>query len=870
MKFSGRKANNTEPGHDQDNGKANEMALFVNNQITTKLSYWDKDLICLYANDSYLEWFGKTREEMIGKTIQQLMGPDIKSLDFMKMAVQGQKMVFERNISPRGTITRHTMVTYYPDFGDNGSVKGFISQIDDITELKEKELALTASELKFRSILESAPDAIVIADSDGIIRLVNSQSEEMFQYNKEELIGKPVEILMPERFRKTHPQKRNSFATNPHSRPMGNLILFGRRKNGEEFPTDVSLSPMKTEEGILISAAFRDISWKVEKENELLKSHNEIRDKAQQIENILENITDSFAIIDKEWIIRYWNRSAEIVTSKLRAEVLGENLWDLFIVSKNTVIYNNFKKAMVSQVPVHFEHYSKRMYKWFDVSVYPSAEGVTTYFKDITVRRNHETELMRVKNNLSAMINASKDMLWSIDANYKLVSANQAFSDFVKDTNGNEIQEGDNVLIGLDKGKVNQEWKQQYDRSLAGESFIVDSMAFAGRQIRFDPIYDSSQQIIGVACHSLDTAERNQLEKEKIETAQRFTAIVQNGSDLIFILNENTMPTYVSPSVYSHLGYTPEFLYGKSAAEFIHPKDFAKLILMAESFAGQQVMEIPPIRIRHSNGSWRWIESTIDNLFDHPAVQGLVLTAKDITERKKRETERDLMFKELTRSNNDLKQFSFITSHNLRAPLSNITGLLAVLDLDVMDAGNKEILGMVEKAAGQLKETIDDITEIVVIKNTIDTPMSSIDVAKMFNRVNKNFLNTENDIAARILLDFAVSEIRFNKTYLESIFINLISNAIKYRQAGVTLKIEVSTHLNEEGKTVLVFRDNGIGIDLKRHKDRLFGMYQRFHSTIEGQGLGLFIVKSQIEALGGRIDAESELDKGTKFIITFP
>lgn len=623
----GKKTKHIESYQDQYR-KADEMALLITNRITTMLSYWDKNLVCIYANEAYIEWFGKAEEEIIGLPLQELIQVDDQSMSFIQKALDGEKVVFERDFSPHGT-NRYTLVTYYPDIED-GEVKGFISHINDITAQKEKEIALTASELKFRSILESAPDAIVIADSYGIIRLINSRSEEMFQYTKEELVGQPVELLMPERFRNTHPQKRDSFSSNPHSRPMGNLILFGLRKNGEEFPVDVSISPLKTDEGMLTSAAFRDISWKVEKENE-----------------------------------------------------------------------------------------------------------------------------------------------------------------------------------------------------------------------------------------------SKQLEKEKDETAQRFTAIVQNGSDLIFIIDENNIPTYLSPSVYNHLGYTPEFLYNSSVVDFIHKKDYAKLILIAQA-SGDKEVQLPPIRIKHADGSWRWIEATIDNLFDNPAVQGLVLNAKDITDRKKRETERELMVKELTRSNNDLKQFSFITSHNLRAPLSNITGLLSVLDHESLDSGNKEILEMVDKAAQQLKNTIDDITEIVVIKNTIDTPLSAVDVKKMFNRVNKNFLNTENDIAAQISQDFTVNEIRFNKTYFESIFINLISNAIKYREAGTTLKIQVSTHLNEEGKAVLVFSDNGIGIDLSRHKDRIFGMYQRFHTHIDGQGLGLFIVKTQIEALGGKIEVESELHKGTKFIITFP
>jgi PAS domain S-box-containing protein len=142
------------------------------------------------------------------------------------------------------------------------------AMVDDLRRTKEM----------FRALIESAPDAMVIVRQGGEIVLINAQTERMFGYAKEDLIGQNIEMLIPERLRERHTRHRFEFHTNPHARPLGSdLQLYGLRRNGEEFPADISISPLDTEGGVLVSSSIRDTSPRLYHENKLREENLELR-----------------------------------------------------------------------------------------------------------------------------------------------------------------------------------------------------------------------------------------------------------------------------------------------------------------------------------------------------------------------------------------------------------------------------------------------------------------------------------------------------------------------------------------------------------------------------------------------------------------
>lgn len=189
----------------------------------------------------------------------------------------------------------------------------FIGFVSDITQRKKAEMQIKESEGKFRALLDSAPDSMVIVGRDGKILMVNIQTEKLFGWTKDEMLGKEVELLIPNRFHQIHPQHRTNFFADPKVRGMGvGLELFGQKKNGEEFPVEISLSPLKTNEGIIVSAAIRDITDRKKSEAEIKQKSEELARSNKELEQFayvashdlqepLRIITSYVQLLDKKY-----------------------------------------------------------------------------------------------------------------------------------------------------------------------------------------------------------------------------------------------------------------------------------------------------------------------------------------------------------------------------------------------------------------------------------------------------------------------------------------------------------------------------------------------------------------------------------------
>jgi PAS domain S-box-containing protein len=366
-------------------------------------------------------------------------------------------------------------------------------------------------------------------------------------------------------------------------------------------------------------------------------------------------------------------------------------------------------------------------------------------------------------------------------------------------------------------------------------------------------------------------------QKEEEQRLKLLETVITQSKDAIIITeaksNDSRLPKiiYTNPAFTTMSGYQSKDVIGKSPNIFLGEKsDRLQIQKLTTAIRNNQELLTEIISYKKNKEEY-WIRFSMIPVYNSEnELSHWVSIQRDVSEEKKQEKEKEQLIRELTQNNKDLKQFSYITSHNLRAPLSNLTGLLNLIeDIPIENPELKEIIGGFSKSTHLLNETINDLIKVINIKDNSSIQKEAVSLKEVFENVFNQLSFQIESHQPIIKTNFEnVSFLNANKAYLESILLNLLTNAIKYKAENRKLKINITTR-KVNNSVVLVFNDNGIGIDLERNKGKVFGLYQRFHNYPDSKGLGLYLVKSQVETMGGTISIESEINKGTTFTLTF-
>ncbi|KKO01186.1 hypothetical protein LCGC14_0117730 [marine sediment metagenome] len=255
----------------------------------------------------------------------------------------------------------------------------------------------------------------------------------------------------------------------------------------------------------------------------------------------------------------------------------------------------------------------------------------------------------------------------------------------------------------------------------------------------------------------------------------------------------------------------------------------------------------------------------------------MVGTCQDVTEAKKEEQklidakeELEIIAQKLSYQNKQLADFTHITSHNLRAPVANLNSLMEIYKLTEDKTERLDIFSKFDTVIDRLTLTLNTLIEALKTKiSDTEEELENIDLNEILDNTTQTLSGVILKSGAVIKGDFSqFSGILYNRIYMESIFLNLIGNSIKYKAEDRTPEILITAKV-KDGRNIIIFKDNGLGIDLKRHGHKLFGLNKVFHRHPDAKGVGLFLTKTQIESMGGTITASSEVNVGTAFIINF-
>lgn len=301
----------------------------------------------------------------------------------------------------------------------------------------------------------------------------------------------------------------------------------------------------------------------------------------------------------------------------------------------------------------------------------------------------------------------------------------------------------------------------------------------------------------------------------------------------------------------------------------VHPDDRDKYVADVKAYiAGETEIYSNQHRVLCKDGTYKWVldrGKVIEYNKDRKPAR-IIGTHTDITEQKQQEQQLRETLNLVNGQNNRLLNFAYIVSHNLRTHSSNFKMIMDILaDPQTSEDEKQELSGHLNRVSEQLNDTINNLNEVVSIQTNLDIQTSELDLRSYFDRAIDLLIGDislwnvaiENNIPAD-------KTFVYSPAYLESIILNLISNAIKYRSVNEQPKIIINYFEEGNGRGFTI-ADNGIGIDLNKHGQDLFGMYKTFNGNADAKGMGLFITKNQIEALGGSIEVDSEPGKGTTF-----
>lgn len=324
----------------------------------------------------------------------------------------------------------------------------------------------------------------------------------------------------------------------------------------------------------------------------------------------------------------------------------------------------------------------------------------------------------------------------------------------------------------------------------------------------------------------------------------------------------------INPAVSKLLGYTNEELMARPINDFIYTDD-KDTTAQHRNYLTKKAYPLLNYENRYvkKDGEIVWLSWTSVPV---EATQTVYAIAKNVTHKKRLEEDRNALIANLTDINHELKQLTYTTSHDLRSPVNNLLTVFKMMDVNkIQDAETLQFIEMLKGSADNLKATLNSYIDALGQKEVLKEHTSQLSLQQCLNVVLNSLDSLIKNSKAVIHVDFKdAGYVNFNKAYLESVFLNLLTNAIKYAKPGHAPVINITTQ-KQPRHTRLIFSDEGVGFDMEKVQGKVFGLNQRFHDHGDSKGIGLYLVHNHITGLGGSITLQSEVNKGSTFSIDF-
>jgi PAS domain S-box-containing protein len=358
------------------------------------------------------------------------------------------------------------------------------------------------------------------------------------------------------------------------------------------------------------------------------------------------------------------------------------------------------------------------------------------------------------------------------------------------------------------------------------------------------------------------------LKDKTIEAFKQFESLTETLPQLVITTDPNGNVKFYNQRWYQFTGLPFEQSLYEALKKIVHPDYILQILkIFKEGFEEMQPFQTE-LLIKNVNGEYNWYLAKALPV-DMNSKYSWIITATDIHEQRKYHEELENKNRQLHLINNDLDNFVYTASHDLKAPISNIEGLVLALKSEKSSNASeseKILMDHMDKTISRFKKTINELTQISKIQKDIEEKEEEIFCQEIIQDVINDFEFNIRETGAIINLNIQVPVLYFSKKNFRSILSNLISNSLKYKDHSRQLFINILIY-SEANYTILKISDNGLGFNANQNK--VFGMFKRFHDHVEGSGIGLYIVKKIIDNYGGKIEVDSEEGVGSTFKIYF-